>query len=88
MRASILGARAAARAHGEARVVAAGRLRDRLRPVDQHVKGLQAMGAEIDLTHGYINARAKRLTGAHFRLRRGDGHGTENLMMAARSRRA
>ena len=33
------------------------------RPVDQHIKGLQAMGAEIDVEHGYINARATRLDG-------------------------
>src|SRR5919205_28816 len=48
---------------GEARVSLPGGCAIGLRPVDQHVKGLQAMGAEIDLTHGYINARAKRLTG-------------------------
>jgi len=54
-----------------------------LRPVDQHVKGLQAMGAEIDLTHGYINARERRLTGARFGFDVVTVTGTENLMMAA-----
>ncbi|MGH8802380.1 MAG: UDP-N-acetylglucosamine 1-carboxyvinyltransferase, partial [Casimicrobiaceae bacterium] len=54
-----------------------------LRPVDQHIKGLQAMGAEIDLTHGYINARAARLTGASFVFDVVTVTGTENLMMAA-----
>jgi UDP-N-acetylglucosamine 1-carboxyvinyltransferase len=54
-----------------------------LRPVDQHVKGLQAMGAEIDLTHGYINARAARLKGARFVFDVVTVTGTENLMMAA-----
>ncbi|MGA8033319.1 MAG: UDP-N-acetylglucosamine 1-carboxyvinyltransferase, partial [Casimicrobiaceae bacterium] len=54
-----------------------------LRPVDQHVKGLQAMGAEIDLTHGYINARAARLKGTRFVFDVVTVTGTENLMMAA-----
>jgi len=54
-----------------------------LRPVDQHVRGLQAMGAEIDLTHGYINARAKHLTGTRFAFDVVTVTGTENLMMAA-----
>jgi UDP-N-acetylglucosamine 1-carboxyvinyltransferase len=54
-----------------------------LRPVDQHLKGLEAMGAEIDLTHGYINARAPRLRGASFLFDVVTVTGTENLMMAA-----
>src|SRR4029077_5859660 len=53
-----------------------------LRPVDQHVKGLQAMGATIDLEHGYINARG-RLHGARFIFDIVTVTGTENLMMAA-----
>jgi len=51
--------------------------------VDQHVKGLQALGAEIDLTHGYINARATRLVGTRFTFDLVTVTGTENLMMAA-----
>jgi UDP-N-acetylglucosamine 1-carboxyvinyltransferase len=54
-----------------------------LRPVDQHVKGLQAMGADIDMTHGYINARAARLRGTRYVFDVVTVTGTENLMMAA-----
>jgi UDP-N-acetylglucosamine 1-carboxyvinyltransferase len=53
-----------------------------LRPVDQHVKGLTAMGAEIDLEHGYINARG-RLRGANIVFDMVTVTGTENLLMAA-----
>ncbi|HET9762350.1 MAG TPA: UDP-N-acetylglucosamine 1-carboxyvinyltransferase, partial [Casimicrobiaceae bacterium] len=54
-----------------------------LRPVDQHVKGLQALGAEINLDHGYIDAKARRLKGARFVFDVVTVTGTENLMMAA-----
>jgi len=83
MRASILALGPLLARTGEARVSLPGGCAIGLRPVDQHVKGLQAMGAEIDLTHGYINARAKRLTGAHFGFDVVTVTGTENLMMAA-----
>ncbi|HEV3104878.1 MAG TPA: UDP-N-acetylglucosamine 1-carboxyvinyltransferase, partial [Trinickia sp.] len=53
------------------------------RPVDQHIKGLQAMGAEISIEHGYIEARAKRLTGARILTDMITVTGTENLLMAA-----
>jgi UDP-N-acetylglucosamine 1-carboxyvinyltransferase len=53
------------------------------RPVDQHVKGLQAMGAEITVEHGYMNAAAKRLRGARIAMDVVTVTGTENLMMAA-----
>ena len=53
------------------------------RPVDQHVKGLQAMGAEIVVEHGYMNASVKRLRGAHIVMDMVTVTGTENLMMAA-----
>jgi UDP-N-acetylglucosamine 1-carboxyvinyltransferase len=53
------------------------------RPVDQHVKGLQAMGATIDVEHGYMLAEAKRLRGAHIVMDLVTVTGTENLMMAA-----
>jgi len=53
------------------------------RPVDQHVKGLQAMGAKIEIEHGYINASAGRLHGAHVVMDLVTVTGTENLMMAA-----
>jgi len=83
MRASILAlGPLLARCH-EARVSLPGGCAIGLRPVDQHVKGLQAMGAEIDLEHGYIAARAKRLVGARFVFDLVTVTGTENLMMAA-----
>jgi len=53
------------------------------RPVDLHIKGLQAMGAEIDVSNGYIHARASRLKGARLVLDIVTVTGTENLMMAA-----
>ena len=53
------------------------------RPVDQHVKGLQAMGATIAIEHGYMHATASRLRGARIVMDMVTVTGTENLMMAA-----
>jgi UDP-N-acetylglucosamine 1-carboxyvinyltransferase len=53
------------------------------RPVDQHVKGLQAMGASIAIEHGYMHATAQRLRGARIVMDLVTVTGTENLMMAA-----
>lgn len=53
------------------------------RPIDQHLKGLEAMGASIDLCNGYIQARAERLKGTDFTFDLNTVTGTENLMMAA-----
>ena len=53
------------------------------RPVDQHVKGLEAMGATITIEHGYMHATAKRLRGARIVMDLVTVTGTENLMMAA-----
>ncbi len=53
------------------------------RPVDQHIKGLEAMGAEISVDHGYMLANAKRLAGARIVMDMVTVTGTENLMMAA-----
>jgi UDP-N-acetylglucosamine 1-carboxyvinyltransferase len=53
------------------------------RPIDQHLKGLQALGATITLKHGYIYARAKRLRGTTFCFDIPTVTGTENLLMAA-----
>jgi UDP-N-acetylglucosamine 1-carboxyvinyltransferase len=53
------------------------------RPIDQHLKGLQALGANITLEHGYVHARARRLTGTTFCFDISTVTGTENLMMAA-----
>jgi len=83
MRASILALGPLLARCGEARVSLPGGCAIGLRPVDQHVKGLVAMGAAIDLEHGYINARATRLTGVRFVFDVVTVTGTENLMMAA-----
>ncbi|MEN8107219.1 MAG: UDP-N-acetylglucosamine 1-carboxyvinyltransferase [Pseudomonadota bacterium] len=53
------------------------------RPVDLHIKGLQALGADIDVSNGNIRARAERLTGARLVMDLVTVTGTENLMMAA-----
>ena len=83
MRASILALGPLLARCGEARVSLPGGCAIGLRPVDQHVKGLQAMGAVIDLDHGYIDAKAKRLAGTTFVFDVVTVTGTENLMMAA-----
>ncbi|HZQ73329.1 MAG TPA: UDP-N-acetylglucosamine 1-carboxyvinyltransferase [Burkholderiales bacterium] len=68
---------------GRARVSLPGGCAIGLRPVDQHVKGLQAMGATITVEHGYMNAVAERLRGARIVMDLVTVTGTENLMMAA-----
>jgi len=68
---------------GRARVSLPGGCAIGLRPVDQHVKGLQAMGATITVEHGYMNAVAERLRGARIVMDMVTVTGTENLMMAA-----
>ena len=83
MRASILALGPLLARCGEARVSLPGGCAIGLRPVDQHVKGLIAMGAEIDLDHGYINAHATRLAGTKYVFDVVTVTGTENLMMAA-----
>src|SRR5271154_2085190 len=83
MRASILALGPLLARCGEARISLPGGCAIGLRPVDQHVKGLVAMGAEIDLDHGYIDAKANRLFGTKFVFDLVTVTGTENLMMAA-----
>jgi UDP-N-acetylglucosamine 1-carboxyvinyltransferase len=83
MRASILALGPLVARCGEARVSLPGGCAIGLRPVDQHVKGLAAMGATIDVEHGYISARANRLIGVRFVFDVVTVTGTENLMMAA-----
>ena len=83
MRASILVLGPLLARCGEARVSLPGGCAIGLRPVDLHIKGLHAMGAEIAIEHGYIHARAKRLQGARIVLDLVTVTGTENLMMAA-----
>ena len=53
------------------------------RPVNEHISGLQRMGAEIEIDGGYIKARCRRLQGASIRLTMPSVTATENLMMAA-----
>src|SRR5438094_9249519 len=83
MRASILALGPLVARCGEARVSLPGGCAIGARPGDQHVKGLLAMGAEIDLDHGYIDAKARRLAGTRFVFDVVTVTGTENLMMAA-----
>ena len=83
MRASVLVLGPLVARCGEARVSLPGGCAIGLRPVDQHLKGLQAMGAEIEIEHGYISARAKRLRGANICMDLVTVTGSENLMMAA-----
>jgi UDP-N-acetylglucosamine 1-carboxyvinyltransferase len=68
---------------GHARVSLPGGCAIGSRPVDQHIKGLQAMGAEISVEHGYILAKTTRLHGARITTDMVTVTGTENLMMAA-----
>ncbi|NYT37994.1 UDP-N-acetylglucosamine 1-carboxyvinyltransferase [Allopusillimonas soli] len=83
MRASILVLGPLLARFGEARVSLPGGCAIGQRPVDQHIKGLEAMGAEISIEHGYVVARARRLKGASIRTDMVTVTGTENLMMAA-----
>jgi len=83
MRASVLVLGPLTARCGEARVSLPGGCAIGLRPVDQHLKGLQAMGAEVGIEHGYISVRAKRLKGARICMDLVTVTGTENIMMAA-----
>ena len=83
MRASILVLGPLLARFGEARVALPGGCAIGQRPVDQHIKGLQAMGAQIAIEHGDVVARAARLKGARIVTDMVTVTGTENLMMAA-----
>ncbi|MGZ5138995.1 MAG: UDP-N-acetylglucosamine 1-carboxyvinyltransferase, partial [Burkholderiales bacterium] len=83
MRASVLTLGPLLARCGEARVSLPGGCAIGLRPVDQHIKGLQAMGASINIEQGDMIARAERLKGAHICADVVTVTGTENLMMAA-----
>ena len=83
MRASVLVLGPLVARLGEARVSLPGGCAIGLRPVDQHLKGLQALGATIDMEQGYMIARAGRLKGTRICLDIVTVTGTENLMMAA-----
>jgi UDP-N-acetylglucosamine 1-carboxyvinyltransferase len=83
MRASVLVLGPLVARWGRARVSLPGGCAIGARPIDQHLKGLEAMGAKITLNHGYVEAKAKRLVGARIVCDIPTVTGTENLIMAA-----
>jgi UDP-N-acetylglucosamine 1-carboxyvinyltransferase len=83
MRASILVLGPLLARYGAADVSLPGGCAIGARPVDLHVRGLKAMGADVRIKHGYIRARADRLRGARIVMETVTVTGTENLMMAA-----
>jgi len=83
MRASVLVLGPLLARFGEAMVSLPGGCAIGQRPVDQHIKGLQAMGAQIEIDHGYIRARSGRLKGTRITTDMVTVTGTENLLMAA-----
>src|SRR4249919_2439112 len=83
MRASVLVLGPLLARFGEASVSLPGGCAIGARPVDQHIKGLQSMGATIAMVHGDMNARAERLRGARIMMDMVTVTATENLMMAA-----
>lgn len=83
MRASILVLGPLLARFGEAVVSLPGGCAIGARPVNLHIEGLKAMGAEIDLKNGYIHAKARQLKGCEFSFNPVSVTGTANLMMAA-----
>lgn len=83
MRASVLVLGPLVARRGHARVSLPGGCAIGVRPIDQHLAGLEALGARVELAHGYVTATADRLRGARFRFSVPTVTGTENLMMAA-----
>lgn len=83
MRASVLVLGPLLARFGHARVSLPGGCAIGVRPIDQHLKGLEALGAEVRLAHGYVEATADRLQGARFRFDMPTVTGTENLLLAA-----
>ncbi len=83
MRASILVLCPLVARFGEAQVSLPGGCAIGARPIDQHIKGLKALGAEISLDHGYVNAKAGKLVGGPILTDMVTVTGTENLLMAA-----
>jgi UDP-N-acetylglucosamine 1-carboxyvinyltransferase len=69
--------------YGRARVSLPGGCAIGARPIDQHLRGLEALGAEVELAHGYVELRAPRLIGARFKFDLVTVGGTQNIMMAA-----
>jgi len=83
MRASILVLGPLVARYGSAKVSLPGGCAIGARPVDQHLKGLESMGAVIEVEHGYVKAQASRLRGAEIVFDIPTVTGTENIMMAA-----
>src|SRR2546426_3225962 len=83
MRASVLGLGPLVARHGTARVALPGGCAIGVRPIDQHLKGPQKLGADIAIENGYVSARARRLKAARITTDLVTVTGTENLMMAA-----
>src|SRR3989442_757074 len=83
MRASVLVLGPLVARHGSARVALPGGCAIGVRPIDQHLKGLARLGADIAIENGYVVARARRLRGARITTDLVTVTGTENLMMAA-----
>jgi len=83
MRASVLVLGPMLARHGRARVSLPGGCAIGARPINLHLEGLEKMGAEVSLEHGYVEARAKRLRGARYTFPVKSVGATENLMMAA-----
>lgn len=83
MRASVLVLGPLLARFGKARVSLPGGCAIGARPINLHLKGLEALGADITLEHGYVEARAKRLKGARINFDISTVGGTEQLLMAA-----
>ncbi|GFE62595.1 UDP-N-acetylglucosamine 1-carboxyvinyltransferase [Geobacter sp. AOG2] len=83
MRASVLVLGPLLARFGKARVSLPGGCAIGARPINLHLKGLQALGAEINLEHGYVEAKARHLKGARVNFDISTVGGTEHLMMAA-----
>jgi len=83
MRASVLVLGPLVARHGSARVALPGGCAIGVRPIDQHLKGLHQLGAEVEIENGYVVARASRLKATRITTDMVTVTGTENLMMAA-----
>lgn len=83
MRASVLCLGPLIGRFGKARVSLPGGCAIGTRPIDQHLKGLEKLGAKVQIDHGYVESSARRLSGAQIVFDMPTVTGTENLMMAA-----
>lgn len=83
MRASVLALGPLLARCGEAHVSLPGGCAIGVRPIDQHLRGLEALGCEFQMDNGYVHGKVKSLKGAHMRLDMPTVTGTENILMAA-----